>query len=110
MNVEGFLKEITSRRDYRGQVKHVHHLPPSPPRYGSLERPLPDLLANALERLGINGLYSHQVQAINFARRGQHVVVATGTASGKTLCYNLPVMESLLEEGATALYLFPPKP
>ncbi|MGI6558486.1 MAG: DEAD/DEAH box helicase [Limnochordia bacterium] len=109
MNVEGFLKEITSRRDYRGQVKHVHHLPPSPPRYGSLERPLPDLLANALERLGINGLYSHQVQAINFARRGQHVVVATGTASGKTLCYNLPVMESLLEEGATALYLFPTK-
>ena len=57
---------------------------PSPPRYGSWTS-LPDLLANALERLGITGLYSHQVQAINFARRGQHVVVATGTASGKTL-------------------------
>jgi len=109
MNVEGFLQEITSRRDYRGQVRHVHYLPPSPPRYGSLERPLPDPLARALERFGIEGLYSHQVQAINLARRDRHVVVATGTASGKTLCYNLPVMESLLEEGATALYLFPTK-
>ena len=109
MNVEGFLKEITSRRDYRGQVKYVQYLPPRPPRYGSLDEPLPALLAKALERFDIKGLYSHQVKAINLARQGRHVVVATGTASGKTLCYNLPVMESLLEEGATALYLFPTK-
>jgi DEAD/DEAH box helicase domain-containing protein len=66
-------------------------------------------LAAALQRRGIARLYSHQREAWNELRAGRHVVVVTPTASGKTLCYNLPVLQSVLENKAKALYLFPTK-
>lgn len=72
----------------------------------------PDLsfeLREALERRGINELYSHQREAWDHVQRGEHVVVVTPTASGKTLCYNLPVIEAVREASAKALYLFPTK-
>jgi DEAD/DEAH box helicase domain-containing protein len=60
--------------------------------------------------MGIEHLYSHQVAAIEEIRAGHNVVIVTGTASGKTLCYNIPVAEMLAEDPlATALYLFPTK-
>jgi len=71
---------------------------------------LPPALAEALSARGINCLYSHQVQAWESARGGENVVLATGTASGKTLGYNLPVLAAWLENPeARALYLFPTK-
>ncbi len=71
---------------------------------------LPSALAKALARRGIVSLYSHQAQAWEAARRGENVVLATGTASGKTLGYNLPVLAAWLENPDTrALYLFPTK-
>ena len=71
---------------------------------------LPRPLAHSLVRLGVSSLYTHQLAAWKHARAGRHVAVSTGTASGKTLCYNLPVLQSLLEEpDARALYLFPTK-
>ncbi|GAB4505421.1 MAG: hypothetical protein Fur0043_24160 [Anaerolineales bacterium] len=71
---------------------------------------LPAPLQEALSSLGIASLYSHQSQAWTCARAGQHVALATGTASGKTLAYNLPVLAALLENPETrALYLFPTK-
>jgi len=71
---------------------------------------LPAPLREALSGLGIPSLYSHQSQAWTHARAGRNVVLATGTASGKTLAYNLPVLAALLEdENARALYLFPTK-
>jgi len=67
-------------------------------------------LARALAAVGIDRLYAHQARAVDAVARGEHVVVVTGTASGKTLCYNLPVFTRLIEEPlATALYLFPTK-
>ena len=55
-------------------------------------------------------LYTHQAEAVNFARQGKNVMVATSSASGKTLCYNVPVMEAVLTEPRScALYLFPTK-
>jgi len=73
----------------------------------------PDLsaaLAGALQARGIEALYSHQSEAWDAARGGQNVAVATGTASGKTLAYNLPVLAALLEDpAARALFLFPTK-
>jgi DEAD/DEAH box helicase domain-containing protein len=67
------------------------------------------LVAAARDR-GIEQLYTHQAEAIEAALAGQHVVLATSTASGKTLAYNLPVLHNLLGDPATcALYLFPTK-
>jgi DEAD/DEAH box helicase domain-containing protein len=67
-------------------------------------------LQAALAGLGIARLYSHQVQALEAADRGEHVVVATGTASGKSLCYHLPALQAVLSDPqASALYLFPTK-
>lgn len=70
---------------------------------------LPEGLARALRARGIEQLYSHQQQAWEAARSGRNVLVATPTASGKTLCYTLPVIASAIEAGARALYLFPTK-
>src|SRR6202048_2980392 len=84
------------------------------PEVAATFAPLPfDLrpeLVTALERRGIQRLYSHQAQAYDAIRGGSHLVVVTPTASGKTLCYNLPVLQRLLESPEKrALYLFPTK-
>jgi len=76
--------------------------------------PFPDdvhpALVNALRVCGIDALYTHQAAAWQRVQAGQHLVVVTGTASGKTLCYNLPVLDRLLRDPeARALYLFPTK-
>jgi len=84
--------------------------PPRPARLVPLPDDLPTALAEALQELGISSLYRHQSEAWTAARLGQNVVMATGTASGKTLGYNLPVLATLLENPeARALYLFPTK-
>jgi len=101
---------LRSWRDYDGQIVHVEQIPPQPARYGRLSRPLSPALQKALERCGIRRLYTHQTEAINALRGGRHVIVATGTATGKSLCYNIPVLEAILEEPESrALYLFPTK-
>jgi DEAD/DEAH box helicase domain-containing protein len=67
-------------------------------------------LVEALGRRGIEQLYSHQAEAIDHVLAGRHVVVVTPTASGKTLCYNAPVLSAILSDPSTrALYLFPTK-
>jgi DEAD/DEAH box helicase domain-containing protein len=74
-----------------------------------LPRDLPESLSAALQSRGIKSLYSHQAQAWEAARAGRHLVVATPTASGKSLCYTLPVVAAAIESKAKALYLFPTK-
>jgi DEAD/DEAH box helicase domain-containing protein len=75
--------------------------------------PLPDLhprLEAALAARGVESLFAHQAEALAAARRGEHLVVATGTASGKTLAFNLPVLDALAAEPKLrALYLYPTK-
>ena len=76
--------------------------------------PIPDglhpKLLESLAGLGLDGLYRHQAQAFHAAERGEHIVVSTGTASGKTLAFNLPVLNALAEEPKLrALYLYPTK-
>jgi DEAD/DEAH box helicase domain-containing protein len=76
--------------------------------------PIPDTidprLADALRARGVEALYTHQARALDVLGKGGHCVVVTPTASGKTLCYNLPVLQALLAEAASrALYLFPTK-
>ena len=75
--------------------------------------PLPELhpkLEAALRARGIDALFTHQAESLAAARRGEHVVVATGTASGKSLAFNLPVLDALAAEPKLrALYLYPTK-
>jgi DEAD/DEAH box helicase domain-containing protein len=105
-----FVEHLKGLSFYQGQVCHVEHIAAREARYGSLDTPLSDSLRRALERLGVTQLYTHQADAITAVRAGHHVTVTTSTASGKTLCYNIPVLEAV--EGdprACALYLFPTK-
>src|SRR5512137_291383 len=105
-----FLDHMRGMRGYNGQIVHIERLPAREPRFGRLDQPLPTVLAHALDRKGVRDLFTHQAQAVNAVRRGESVVVSTSTASGKTLCYNLPVLESILKDKRTrALYMFPTK-
>ncbi len=107
---DAFLADLTSDRHYRGQVIAVRRVPGREAAYAAPEAPLPGPLAEALAAMGIERLYTHQARALDLVRGGRDVVVVTATASGKTMCYNLPVLEALLEDAdATALYLFPTK-
>jgi len=110
MVMSEFVAYLKSRRDYHQQIVHVEHIPARAARFSHLARPLPAALQQAMQTAGTQRLYAHQVQAMDAIRDGQNVAVATSTASGKTLVYNLPVLESILVDPSTrALYLFPTK-
>ncbi len=87
---------------------HVERLPARPARHGSLQAPLPEIVA---ERLGVDQLWSHQAEAIDLIRSGRSTVIATGTASGKSLCYQAPIAEAITAglRPTTALLVFPTK-
>lgn len=110
MDVAALIRRIESRADYAGQLEHVEILPAREGRFARPARPLADAIVRLLESRGIEQLYCHQVSALEAARAGDDLVVVTGTASGKTLCYNLPIIEAALADpNAKALYLFPTK-
>ena len=95
---------------FRAQVTHHRLLPGQEARYGENRRPWPVAVQKVLEKQGIEGLFTHQAEATDCLRAGRSVVVATPTASGKSLIYNLPVLENVLRDPeARALYLFPLK-
>lgn len=108
--LQDFIQALKESADYRDILSHYHYLPARPVEYDSGEAGLSVPLVTALERLGISRLYRHQGEALAAIRGGKHLLVATPTASGKTLIYNLPVLESLLQDPqGHALYLFPLK-
>ncbi|HLW60586.1 MAG TPA: DEAD/DEAH box helicase [bacterium] len=95
---------------YRGQIVHEERFPARSARYATLREALAPPLAEALVRLGITRLYTHQAEAVEAVRGGESVIVTTGTASGKSLCYMLPVLEALVTAPeARALFIFPTK-
>lgn len=110
MRLAEYLQMLLQNEEVRKRVVHVHLLEATAGRTGTISRPLPQPLEQALRRQGVGVLYSHQAQALEAVRRGENVVVVSGTASGKTLCYNLPVLENVLTNPyTTAFYLFPTK-
>jgi DEAD/DEAH box helicase domain-containing protein len=89
---------------------HLSRLPARAAESLPLPEDLPSVLRGRLEHLGVPQLWSHQAEAWRRARAGEHLVIATGTASGKSLCYQLPVLDRLLaDDKAAALYLAPTK-
>ncbi|KAF7007606.1 hypothetical protein CFC21_022532 [Triticum aestivum] len=93
-----------------GQIVHIEEIPCRRASYSELPRDLSEVMRKALESIGISRLYSHQSEAIQSSISGKHVAVATSTSSGKSLCYNIPVLESLSQDlMACALYIFPTK-
>ncbi len=105
-----YLDLLRRAPGYAGQIIHTQPLPPRPAGFGAPGRPLPPALEQALRARGIRELYAHQAEALDAARAGAHLGVVTATASGKTLCYQLPTLEAALEEpDARALFLFPTK-
>ncbi|HYL08997.1 MAG TPA: DEAD/DEAH box helicase, partial [Candidatus Udaeobacter sp.] len=96
--------------EFPGDVTLDHITPATAANFAPLPADLRPELADALARRGVERLYSHQAEAYQAVRRGRHLVVVTPTASGKTLCYNLPVLQRLLEApDRRALYVYPTK-
>ncbi|HET6310229.1 MAG TPA: DEAD/DEAH box helicase [Candidatus Nitrosotalea sp.] len=96
--------------DFQGEITLDHVIPETAANFAPLPPDLRPELVTALAGRGIHRLYTHQADAYSAVRRGRHLVVVTPTASGKTLCYNLPVLQRLLESPEKrALYLFPTK-
>jgi len=110
MSLESLIQLWQSDPETASNIAVWQQLPPRQAQTEPLPEGLPTQLAAGLESLGISELYSHQAQAWRHILAGANVVLATGTASGKTLAYNLPVLSNLLaSEQARALYLFPTK-
>lgn len=110
MPVEEILNELKKYNKVSSRFTDWRHIPAKSGIYEEFPEWIEDRLVRILKEKGINKLYSHQASALEFIRNKNNVVVVTPTASGKTLCYNLPVLDSILrDENSRALYLFPTK-
>jgi DEAD/DEAH box helicase domain-containing protein len=116
MSLEQVLDQIEQDAQLARRITHWQHLPQRPARFGDFPAAIDPRLTKALRQRGIDRPYTHQATALEATLRGENVVVVTPTASGKTLCYNLPVLNALLPDPRTgsqpygrALYLFPTK-
>lgn len=108
MSITDFLEYLEKEGRFALQLAEHRYIPPVEPRYAKLD--LREDLRNVLKDQGIERFWSHQVEAIDLIRQGNNVVVMTPTASGKSLIYNVPVIESIMENPETrALYIFPLK-
>ena len=111
MDAAAFLNHLKDLPGYKQQLVHVEHIPPQDAVPGRLEElSLSPALKARLESSGISSLYSHQVKALNAILAGKNVMIATPSASGKTLCYHLATLEAVsATKNSHALYLFPTK-
>ncbi len=108
--VTELLENLRADPSFMRHVTHWEHIPANEGRYAPFPDSLQPKLKEALQKHGIERLYSHQARAIELVLQDKNVVVVTPTASGKTLCYNIPVLNRILLEPETrALYLFPTK-
>jgi DEAD/DEAH box helicase domain-containing protein len=108
--MRSFVETLLSHPSVRPFVAHERFVEGRDATFAELARPLPRAIQGALESSGIQRLYSHQVAAIDAARSGANVLAVTPTASGKTLIFALPVLETALDDPRShALFLYPTK-
>jgi len=110
MSINRLMSTWRADPEVGGNIVAQQLIPPRQPSFVPFPPELHPALVNAAQRQGIQALYSHQAEVWQHTQAGEHVVLVTGTASGKTLAYNLPVLDRLVRvpEGR-ALYLFPTK-
>ncbi len=110
MDLWRVLGEIAEGRNYRGQLEHTEIIPARKARHGELSHELAPRVRQILADLNIERLYSHQAEAIDAALSGENTAVVTGTASGKTLCYLVPIAQKLAERSSSrAMLIYPTK-
>lgn len=110
MNIEQIIDFLHQSSDFMNHVSHWEKIPPKEAKTTDFPDVIHPKLVKALQARGIQKLYTHQADAAEAILGKKHVVVVTPTASGKTLCYNLPVLQSIMENAESrALYLFPTK-
>ncbi len=114
MNVRKSLQEIIANwkisKHFNEHIVHWHTIEEREAKMGELPSDIHPSLKEALQKRGVNLLYTHQKSAYERVMAGKSIVAVTPTASGKTLCYNLPVIQTILNQPtARALYLFPTK-
>lgn len=109
-SIEEMIDKVKNTPELMSQVTYWHTIEPRPARYADFPETIVPQLQTALMDKGISRLYTHQAESFRAAEDGRHVVAVTPTASGKTLCYNLPVLNRIMrDDSARALYLFPTK-
>lgn len=102
--------QLFSSGDFSNLITSHWHKPKQAAQIRDFPAELPSILVDFLKSSGYQGLYTHQVDSLATLSQNKNIVVSTGTSSGKTLCYNLPVFSSLLRNPEiTALYIFPTK-
>ncbi|MGW5887346.1 DEAD/DEAH box helicase [Priestia megaterium] len=109
-NLQEVIDILQTNPSYQQNIVHWHTIEEKEAKTAPFPASLHTKLREALEKRGIGSLYTHQKTAFDLATAKKNVVAVTPTASGKTLCYNLPVLQSIMENNqARALYLFPTK-
>ena len=110
VSLEQILDGLARDPDFNQMVTRWERIPPRRASYAEYPAWLDGRISASLRRRGILSLYSHQADALETAHAGKHTVVVTPTASGKTLCYDLPVIDAIAKDPtARALYIFPTK-
>jgi DEAD/DEAH box helicase domain-containing protein len=110
VSIEEIVKRWSSSKDIAPCIAHAERLEGREGKYVSIPDFIDERLMGALKKRGITRLFSHQGDALEAVRGGKDIVVVTPTASGKTLCYNLPILnEKLSDPSVKAIYLFPTK-
>ena len=110
MQIRELLDELLTSLETGPLITAVRHFDAKPPVFAPFPSSLDPRIVEALKARGVQQLYSHQAKAFDTVAKGEHLVVVTPTASGKTLCYNLPVLQALVQQPeARVLYLFPTK-
>ncbi|CAN5468204.1 ATP-dependent helicase MrfA [soil metagenome] len=108
--LEELIAELVTHPGIRECIAHIHRIPSAEAKHGEWPANMPRELADALAKRGIERPFTHQARAIENAIAGRSTVVVTPTASGKSLCYNVPVVDAILKDpNSRALYLFPTK-
>src|SRR5437879_12427926 len=110
LSIEFSQDRLLGQDEFRRHLTLDHTVPARIARYAGFPGALDPRLAEALASRGISRLYTHQAEAAALALAGKDLVVVTPTASGKTACYNLPVLQRMLRDSeARALYPLPTK-